>query len=332
MKGKTSIKNPFKPFAVLVPRKPLGITVPYVPCAARSKLFRAAIKEMTGAEPSEVNLTETPKKQMIKKDNVVGTTPGESQLVCSPTKHLTVTIISPHGKHTSKEELYLLVRQQDHEESTPSPVLDEISKALFSPEENLLSTATLKTRQSQPKRKTEKRERDVVGNSAANIVMKYLEKSGATFPQDDVIAEKWELCHLLSYAIAKNGKDKNGKPFDTQVAKNLFSGTRVLNENMMRIENVLLDLLNKNEIRSIAYSAEPFVLQDAHILAKLKLTVCITTHEGSQIKFDMNYNALTESRKLPHEASTCYSAFFKSLIHDKKPPAPGVNLKGGLVL
>src|SRR3989338_7267546 len=307
-------------FRPLVEKRPPKTVVPMVVGDSKAR-FENKQKTLTGKSPIRPDAPlRTPPRQLLKTgDNpVIAKTPNGSELVYSPSKHLQVKITTPKGINQRIEDLYLLVRSQDHITKNPSPVLNTLHQHPSHLAKELFPViATNETRKNQPKRKTQRRERAVIGHSAQDILISFFKKQGVPFSEDQITAEKWELCHLLSYAIANNAIDQNRKPFDTQVAHNLFAGTRVLNENMMRIENVLLELINKNEIASLEFQASPTVLNNAHILSTLTLNARITTHDGATIEFDIGYDALTENRKLSHEASTCYYAFFKGIIADE---------------
>lgn len=308
-------------FQPLVEKKPPKTLVPVVAGDSRAN-FEAEQKALTSQSPIKTSAPlRTPPRQILQagENPVITKTPNGSELLYSPSKHLQVKITTPHGVNQHVEDLYLLVRNQDYVTKNPSPVLNTLHQHESSLAKELFPvTATNETRKSQPKRKTQRRERAAVGRSAKNILIEFFKKRGIVFPEDQIIAEKWELCHLLSYAIANNALDHDGKPFDTQVAQNLFAGTRVLNENMMRIENVLLELINKNEIASLEFQASPTVVNNEPILSALKLSMCITTHDGATIEFDIDYDALADNRKLSHEASTCYYAFFKGIIDNQR--------------
>lgn len=323
---------PRKPrfFQPLVEKKPPKTVVPVVVGHSKAR-FEHEQKTLTGKSPIKTGASlRTPPKQILKAgDNpVITKTPNGSELVYSPSKHLHVKITTPKGVNQRIEDLYLLVRHQDYITKNPSSVLNALHQHPSHLAKELFPViATNETRKNQPKRKTQRRERAAVGNSAKNILIDFFKRQGIVFSEDQITAEKWELCHLLSYAIAKNALDSDGKPFDTQVAHNLFAGTRVLNENMMRIENVLLELINKNEIASLEFQAMPTALNNAHVLSTLTLNARITTHDGATIEFDIEYDALTENRKLSHETSTCYYAFFKGIIADQHARTVGVKHK-----
>ncbi|EKD45017.1 MAG: hypothetical protein ACD_70C00114G0006 [uncultured bacterium] len=322
---KPSTKNTLKkiqPRLSLISKKVPKLLIPYA-IGPSSETFQEEMETLTRKRPPPLKITKIKNQEITHAE-----TPRGSEAVCTPTKVTAVEVTTPKGKHKWQERLHLFARKKYYTATQPSPLLKKLDQDPGVPIEMLSVTITPQTIKNQPDRRTQKPERRVIGNSANELVTNFLKSRGFGFPEEKVKQEKWELCHLLSYVIAKNAVDSKGRPFDTQIIENLFAGTRVLNENMMRLEFVLLTLLRSNEIHSLQFCAKPIALRNAHILKMLTLTMVITTHHRATLKFPFHFHALKESRIYPRrDLPTCYAAFFRAIIKNSITPPKSNNLK-----
>lgn len=307
-------KRPRSDFFQLVPKQPLEKFIPVV-SAAHQSVFSETLHNITDASPEKANINKTPRGQHIcaDKNNVCGQTPGGTKLIYSPSKHLRVEVITPNKINRETIDLCLLERETTYATKNTNHIFGVFPNQthIHKPQSVI---ADPQSKAQQPPRNTQKREKAVVGKSAKEIVIDFFKKIGVTIAQTEIEKENWNLCHLLSYGIAMNGKTNDDTRFDTQIPENLFAGTRVLNENMMRIENPLLKMIKDNDVKEIEYMAVHSEFEDSHILASLTLKVGIMTHDGREIHFDYPFD-VTDERKLPHESSTAYYTFLQSIIH-----------------
>ena len=291
---------------LLASRATLKLFIPRVtgPCDVN---FSNAIQTVTTKKPLTLTIT-IPKKS---DENTQAITPRGSVALCTPTKKTTMTVTA--FGNTWEEKLALFTRLPNYYSSDPSDLLKKLDAEPSEAAPVLTITATPDTVKNQPDRKTQKTEKTAVGDSAMDLVRNFLKAKGLLFSNEHVRREQWELCHLLAYLIAKNAIGQDGKPFETQIAENLYAGTRVLNENMFILECVLADLLRSNEIKSIQIQALPTILSDSHILKTLTLKIVIITHKDARLNVDFHFNAFKESRFYPRaELTTCYAAFFRA--------------------
>jgi hypothetical protein len=159
----------------------------------------------------------------------------------------------------------------------------------------------------------------VFGESAReNAVNYFAENVEGDIAQSEIENQIWNWCHQVSCAIGQNAMTIDGKPYDPQVRENLFAGTRVLNENMMRIENPILQLLNKNEIKAVEYTAFHWVFTDSHVLASVRLETNILMHDNRSVKFTYPFS-VDENRKFSPEFTTALYAALSSRAHTQTP-------------
>lgn len=310
--------------APLVPTCPLRTLVPnIINSATHDAKLQEQLKKMTFGDPTACVLTRTPTKGVnlqVDENGECGVTSSGSKLIFSASK---VLKIESHDPTTGKSEVYelaLLTRKQHYRPKQTHALFAALEASPISDESMVEVTATPESRQSQGPRKKARKESSAVKNTAKGLVFDYFEKCGIKIAADEIESENWNLCHILSYGIAMNAQGKDGETFDTQVYENIYSGTRVFNENMMRIENVLLMLLNQNNAKTIHYMGLVSEFTDSHILASLQLNISIETHEGTIISMPVMFD-VTDDRKLSQEASTAYYATIQSLIKQSAPDA-----------
>ncbi|MDP1573833.1 MAG: hypothetical protein Q8L78_02700 [Coxiellaceae bacterium] len=298
----------------LVKRNPLSTMVPNI-STQKNEAISATLKGLTGVEPAQHTVEKTPEGKHFKvgEQGVCGVTASGSKLVLSPSKQLSMTVTSADGTNKESVVLALLVRERDYVPKQKHRLFSSLELSPLSDESSFSVVATPETRESQLPRKKSRKESSAVKNTAKGIVFDYFKKCGVKIPDEEVLKEEWNLCHLLSYGIAMNAKTDNGDTFNTQVFKNIYSGTRVFNENMMRIENVLLQLLNDHHARKITYLALASEFEDSHILATLTLKINIEAINGCVITLTLPFD-VSDDRRLSHEASTIFYATIQTLL------------------
>jgi hypothetical protein len=283
---------------------------------AFKKKFKDTLKQFTGAEAvSPVGCT-TPegKKLCIDENNECGTTPGGSKLIYSPSMELFASVTTPSEKHKEKYGFLILQRKKDYQSkkisSTHAAILK--SKKQTKRQPSISVTANKKTRESQPKRATQRAEQSAVGKTAKQLVKEYCKNEKISISEKEIESENWNLCHLVSYGVAKNATQKDKTIFDPQVRKNLYSGSHALNANMMRIENPLLEMIQADETKEIEYEAEHAEYESSHILSDLTLKARIETNHGVSIAFSKKFD-VTDTRKQSSDTATANYVFLKSV-------------------
>lgn len=321
------------PAPVTAPKKkgwyhaPLVSTTPlsrYKPCffGAKQQFCLDELTRFTGKSPSKPqDLTTTPEGGHLKPDEngVCGYTSNGEALIYSATKVVKMIETSPNGKNTEKMTLYLLTRESEYVPKKPTPPLSALCANPAVEQPKITIKATPETRKSQLPRSALKSQNAVLGESAQkNAINYFAEQVEGDISKSEIENQIWNWCHQVSCAIAQNAKAADGTPYNPQVPENLFAGTRVLNENMMRIENPVLQLLNKSKVKEIEYTAFHWIFTNSHMLADVRLEANILMHDHRSIKFSYAFS-VDENRKFSPEFTTALYAALSALAHTDAP-------------
>lgn len=240
------------------------------------------------------------------------TTPEGSKLKHSPSKEILIYLTLATGEEIPVN-FFLLERAEQYQSKQPLRLLGEICASNVRKSDVKRLSVTVDSETCSRNNRTQAvKEKKVVGCSAAEIVMNYCEKNNIVVTKNEVGALQFNLCHAAAFSIANNGVTEEDKRFNTQRAENILAGTRILNENMQRIETVILSLIREKSV-TVKYTATYSKIVNSHIYSDIKLSASIFLPNGATIGFVCPFDVF-ENRKLPNEFSKALYAQLVDLI------------------
>lgn len=308
-----------------IPKSPLVEVIPYID-GPKMTTFLSLLSQNTQAEYKQPTVEMTPQGRHIQEAT---SATGSKLLPYSPFRSVTLSKRECDTADDCSTTIHFLIREKDRKPFLPSSILRKLSAAKHGEAVTQVVTATAETRADQLPRKQLRREKVAVGGySAKDIIVNYFSKHfpelGISHESQEIKALNFNLCHLLSVAVANNAITAVGGQFNTQIKENIFAGSRALNEAVFPIEKTLLEFLEKNKVKEIQYMGICTPYEQVHAMAELVLKVKMITHDGKLVEFEKAFDP-QETRFVSSEVTTALYAFVSmsldpnfSMVKEKK--------------